>query len=161
MNTEQLSAAKCREIYARLVPLHSQVLSCYRGGHAVVGSMYSSHFDEFFKFISIKAVYGNDQGTDLSPGFIVDNVWHTVISNPAVYKNIQDICYAVCRRRVSHHPNRARDPKAIIERRYLLTQYIMTKVFGPTWIIGPFDDFCKKRGKGLLSSLRNEPNLGC
>jgi hypothetical protein len=124
-------------------------------------SLYRDYFDEFLKFISIKAVYGNSSGTDLSPGYIVDVIWHAVILKPEVYNNIQNICYKMCKKRVGHHPEREKDDPKMIERRYLLSQYTMTKVFGPKWIIGTFDDYCKKHSARHLDELHMQPRLGC
>ena len=151
------AALRCREVYAKLVPLRSQVANSFTS--PAMRSMYSTYFDEFFKFVSLKAVYGNDKGTDISPGFIVDTIWHNVMNDP-VYNKIQAVCYAVCHRRIKHHPERARDPPNVIEMRYLLSQYIMAKVFKHT-DVGTFTRFCKDQGKALIDSFRSEPNFGC
>lgn len=149
---------KCREVYKHLLPLMPQIMGCTS---PVSQSLYRSYFDEFLKFISIKAAYGNKRGTDFSPGYIVDIIWHGVIAKPDVYNSIQSICYSICHKHVYHHPEREKDNPKLIEQRYLLSQYTMTKVFGPTWIIGTFDNFCKQHGQSLLRSLNHQPSLGC
>lgn len=110
-----------------------------------------------FKFLAVKAVYGNDSGTDFSPGLISDNIWHGVLLNTKLYSKLEQICG----RRIHHHPERANDKRDVILKRQLLTLYAIKKHFGDTWFIDTFQNFCQKHGARLTTQLASEHRLGC
>lgn len=146
------NAIKCVNIYRGLQPYGREI------HERVKNSVYRmEHIDDFLKFLAIKAVYGNNYGTDFSPGYISDRIWHTILLDTRLYAKLE----RVCGRRIHHHPERANDPKDIILRRQLLTKYAMEKHFGHKWLIGTFQQFCKQRGKDIIQALQSEPRLGC
>jgi len=148
-------AIKCINIYRDLLPYRKDVHLCLTDIHQKVYQI--KYVDEYLKFMAIKAVYGNESGTDFSPGSISDNIWHKVLLNTRLYAKLEQICG----KRIHHHPQRAKDPANIILKRQLLTKYTIKKHFGDTWFIGTFANFCQKNGKQLTESIRMESRLGC
>lgn len=156
-------AIKCRKLFHTL----------YRLYFARIQGIYTENIHEdtvkrlvlrFFKFIALKTIYGNDTGTDFSPGFETDEVWHKVILDTSLYRDIQ----RTCGRTLDHYPENAMDSKDVISRRYILGSYMMEKVFGPKWLIGDFNSYSVKARKadpyGFNMSLgvdRNGLTLGC
>lgn len=144
----------CNALYQRL---QNRYDTRVRGTlNPIMASVYSGKFYRFFQFIALKAVYGNDQGTDMSPGYVTDSIWHAVILDTQLYDEIQ----RTCGRRIIHHPDRALDIPVTITRRHLMTEYMIGRVFHD-WYKEGFPQFVAKHGKSITQSLKSEPSLGC
>jgi len=118
---------RCRKLYAQLRKLYAQpILKRYRlNTHSrLVPELIWRAVDDFLKFIAIKTVYGNNLGTDFSPRFAVDSIWHHVILDTQLYDQIQ----RTCRRRIHHHPLRRLDSEQTKRLRRLLTLYLSRRV---------------------------------
>lgn len=114
-----MNRINCISLYMTLTKLYqSRVESVVRHASAV-------EIEYFFKFIALKAIYGNNSGTDLSPSFTTDTIWHQVLLDTKLYRQIE----ATCRRQIPHYPQRANDSDQAKLRRRLLTLFLIRRIF--------------------------------
>ena len=71
----------------------------------------STLLKECLKFLVLKKIAGDEDATMLSPTDVIDAVWHQLLLNPRLYKNINE---ALGGEMIDHNPEGGRDVSAYV-----------------------------------------------